>query len=209
MGLYEYIQMPYYCDDCNSWHITLYDEVSDGDDQGIWEGDMDGNWDISMDEKLPSDTEYINAWNAYSKWVVSTGLDPLSEFSRAETKKMPENWTFRIHETPIGLMVVSGRKAGGKNIEPATKLPEYVREYLTLDPENELLSVISDFKTVKELSESLVKSDSIKKWPRSAKEDYGYYLLSCVIDRPVIVVTTKKQIVEAARKNIKVNGYAQ
>lgn len=202
MGLSEYIQIPYYCDDkdCHTWHIMLFDE----DEGEIWEGDMDGNWDISTSDKLPDIKEQDEAWNDYAHWAVKYGEDPLGEFARSETKKVMEKWMFMISQSLIGPWFRHGRKEGGKVIENSKDLPEYVRDYLLLEPERLDFPVIGGVRTMEELKKIVELPDTIVPWPR-LRDHSGYYALSCVIGRTVEINPTKKQIRAAARKHLK--GY--
>lgn len=200
MGLSEYIQIPYHCDDHEypTWHVMLFDE----DEGEIWEGDMDGNWDISLGDTLPTDEEQNEAWNSYARWVVIYGEDPLGEFARSDTKKVKEKWMFMISQSLIGPWFRHGRKDGDKIIESAKDLPEYVRDYLLLDPERLDFPVVGGVTTMEDLKKEIELPDTIVPWPR-LKDHSGYYALSCVIERPVEINPTKKQIRAAAKEHLK------
>jgi len=195
MGLSEYIELPYYCDDCHTWHKSLYDE-SEGE---IWECDADGNWELSLSDSLPTDQEQDRAWLEYAEWVYENGKDPLEDFSRSENKQVFEKWTFQIFESKSGLIVNTGRKYGDANL-PAEKLPKHVMEYLELDPDKPLDHLLTVAKDYGELKSILKPPDTIKPWPHLV----GFYLLSCVIGRWITIEPTKNQIRESARKAIKI-----
>ncbi len=199
MEFSEYIQMPYYCDDCHTWHITLYDE----DEEGIWEGDLDGNWDISMGEVMPDDKEVIDAWNDYAHWVVNYGEDPLGEFGRDEIKKTNEKWTFKVFNSPAGPIAISGRKSGGIVIDNPNEFPKHVQDYLYLDV-NDLSKTVTvgDTKSIEELISIINLPDSVKPWPQNNNRIQNYYLLACVIERSKTISPSKTEIRRAAKLHL-------
>jgi hypothetical protein len=76
---------PYYCDDCDKWHITHYWAYDDGT---YSECDSDGNHDGCDEEDVPTFEECDDAWCDYSKHVLETGEDELSAFTIYREKEV-------------------------------------------------------------------------------------------------------------------------
>ena len=56
-GMWEYLQEPYYCDDCDSWHLNLYDLDEDGT---IYQGD---HCQSVQELQVPGQRSHVHAPN--------------------------------------------------------------------------------------------------------------------------------------------------
>jgi hypothetical protein len=118
--------------DCGAeggWHKSDYwidgrgytvDNYSDGDHESVRKRDM------------PSQKEVDAGWREYSQWVLTHGVDPLSEFIVAHEKKLKRKYSATFVDSIGGLMLVKVRTAGGK-IVPLTKMPDDLQSYLNVE----------------------------------------------------------------------------
>ena len=138
------MQVPSYCDDCETWHqefVWVYDD-------GTYTiCDTDGNHEPLDASEVPTGEENDKAWHDYRAWVLETGQDPLGEFMVKHSIKTKERWQFRITKTLVGPRLIDARR--GKQRYPlyVDRLPEHVKSFLNLDASGKL----GDFATWDEL----------------------------------------------------------
>lgn len=195
-GMWEYLQEPYYCDDCDSWHLNLYDLDEDGT---IYQGDQDGNWDNTVDE-MPTLEETEKGWTEYAEWVAGTGRDPLDQFTQTETVKKTGKWQFQIVDSILGLIV---RQAWLNHVTKyyigtSMELPEHVIDYLNLKKDGANRYVMQDFKHLDDLRNGIDKSQDIKIFTIGGKTS-----LHCNIEKQFSRSSNIEQVKKSARLFLK------
>jgi hypothetical protein len=120
---------PYYCDDCDKFHITHYWAYDDGT---YTECDSDGNHDGCDAEDVPSYEETDEAWYRYSRHVLETGEDELSEFTVSHSKEV--TFVAVLADEADGIIVDEIRS--GKHRYKPGRAPKAAREYLLMEFRN-------------------------------------------------------------------------
>jgi hypothetical protein len=104
-----------FCDDCKvGWHLANYWIYDDG----TYSIDKysDGDHDACEQAEVPSADDEQKAWREYYEYVVTTGLDPVSQFHLPALNKKPHSWQAKIRNsigsTKDGLRVTGVRRRG-------------------------------------------------------------------------------------------------
>ncbi len=158
-----------WCDDCETYHLDYYgfgERVEDGTAYlTVHSCDMDGNWEyeneaeIGTPEATALEAEYgydasRPGWLAYLQHVAETGQDPIGEFPTSE-RKVKRKWQVRlgawIGQKKLGLLLIGARRNSRGEWLAGEKLPQYVRDYLTLK-QSGVRWYCEDVKSVDELS---------------------------------------------------------
>ena len=146
---------PWYCDDCDRYHLTWYGlglRVADWGDgwklyRTLWSCDTDGDWDgSSMAEVGSADAEWIeksctwsevqDAWRNYFQHVLDTGIDELHELRVDEERDRDVPWSFFLRADGDEVYFESASEANsGLWITAPERLPEAVQDYLCLNTE--------------------------------------------------------------------------
>jgi hypothetical protein len=177
------MEIPSYCDDCETWHRELIWAYDDGSYSIC---DTDGNHEPLDAEDIPSQEEHDRLWREYSQWVLDLGEDPLGQFYVRHVRKVNERWQFKIFKSLTGPRLDSARRAGRTYLPQ--ELPEHVRSFLNLSPQNNL----GDFAFWEEL---LAVEPTIKvgKWFTAHLEQ----------DQPRSAALIAREVRTAARKSLK------
>jgi hypothetical protein len=136
------MQIPSYCDDCETWHQESIWAYEDGSYSIC---DSDGNHEPLDAEDVPSQQEHDRLWHEYSQWVLEHGEDPVGNFIVRHSTKVKERWQFKLTKTLVGPRLVRALRAGRAYAQ--AELPEHVKSFLNLDPSGKL----GDFATWDEL----------------------------------------------------------
>jgi hypothetical protein len=139
-------ELPSYCDDCETWHKEFIWAHEDGSYSSC---DECGDHEPLEADELPSDEEYARLWREYREWVLDRGEDPLGEFNVRHSIKVNERWEFKLFKSLTGPRLSAARHA--KRIYQPQELPEHVRSFLNLSPDNKL----GDFANWQELIDVL------------------------------------------------------
>ena len=176
------MQIPSYCDDCETWHRELIWAYDDGSYSTCEEC---GDHEPLEEEDLPSQEEHDRLWREYSHWVLEYGEDPIGEFHVRYSIKVKERWQFRLTKTLVGPRLTDARHAGHAYAQ--AQLPEYVKSFLNLDASGKL----GDFATWDELIEVLPEIKA-GKW-FTAQIEY---------DKPRSKVVVARDLRKVARRSI-------
>ena len=115
--------------DCRAqWHQRNFWAYRDGtfsvDEYG------DGDHEDCDESDLPTCEEIDASWNEYAQHVAATGEDPLGNYFVRRARTDRQAWAFRFGPSTIGPVLIQARR--GRNVVPASELPQHVREYLDL-----------------------------------------------------------------------------
>ncbi len=197
----ELIWIPYYCDDCDTWHENYVGlEIENGEILDVSCG-TDGNWDHDGSGEKATEENYdrLNreliaqsdkANKDYQKHCLETGDDPLHTFFVDRTTKRKEHWQAHISAW-IGLAQYGfavTEVIHGKRVYYPTTLPKHIWEFLGLQKVGDryCMEGITSF-------DDMTGADSVN--PSSMS-----FTVEREIPRPAAIV--KREIREIAARNL-------
>jgi hypothetical protein len=136
------MQLPSYCDDCETWHLNFIWAYDDGSYSIC---DQDGDHEPLEASDLPSLDEHDRLWREYTQWVADTGKDPLGNFLVRHFIKVKERWRFKVLKRLTNPALIGAQRAGRSYTQ--AELPEHVRSFLNLDAHG----LLGDFDSWKDL----------------------------------------------------------
>ncbi len=125
-------ELPWCCGekDCPvQWHLSYFWLNDDGEYTLASYGD--GDHDGCREQDVPDADEIAKAWDDYARDVVSTGNDPLGNYSVKYDRKERQAWWFWFESSPLGTVVTRAKRAG-RECE-LTEIPERVCTFLGVD----------------------------------------------------------------------------
>lgn len=117
---------PYYCDDCEKWHVLHYWAYDDGT---YSQCDSDGNHDPCEEDEVPTYKECDDAWYQYAKHVLETGDDNLGEYTIHNEREV--TFVAVLADAADGIVVEEIRN-GDRRYHDPSRAPKPAREYLQM-----------------------------------------------------------------------------
>lgn len=187
-------RLPYYCDDCDTWHATLFSyDLTNGTPI---EGDQDGNWDAIEIEDYPDATDFADAWECYFKWCALRGEDPLDELMLETRTPKKVQWQIKVRDSVAGLVLSWVRRRGRGPRLHLENIPKYVREYMGVNKGRFITGWEED--TVATVKPQWTEVT----WQRSGSDSVGLGILR--IEEPLPEKDFSVEIKRAARHHLKV-----
>jgi len=107
------MELPSWCDDCETWHQEFIWAHADGTYSSC---DSDGDHEPIDEADIPSWEEHERLWREYTEWVLERGEDPLGNFFVRYSIKVKERWP----GGPDQESLAGQRRQHGVSVQPET-----------------------------------------------------------------------------------------